>query len=157
MSHRDSLTGLLNRRGYDEKFNEYYQRAQRNKDRFQIIFIDLDKFKQINTKYHHTGGDEALKAAGEAIRKTFREIDAKARYGGDEFAVLTLDIRKTKELPVQDFSACLNRNLNDLRPSFMQPDELRATVGLIKWDGRETREELFQRVDKMMMSKKENG
>ena len=156
MSHRDSLTGLLNRRGYQEQFELFFKHAQRSGERLQIIILDVDNFRQVNKRYEHSGGDEALKSVAVAINKTFRDIDAKSRWGGDEFVVLTLS-KADEVLPVETIIERLNTNLDLVRPKFMNEGELKVTAGLVNWNRKESEEDLFNRVDKLMMSQKENG
>lgn len=157
MAHKDSLTGLLNRRGYTEKLEEFYSRAKRTGDRLQIILLDVDGFKKINKKYNHVGGDEALKSVAETLNYSFRDVDVKARWGGDEFVILTLDKSDSKAIPDELLNQRLNFQVDKMRPGFMDSSELKITTGIIVWNGKETKEELFERVDKLMMSKKENG
>ena len=156
MSHRDSLTGLLNRRGYQEQFELFFKHAQRSGEKLQIIILDVNNFRQVNKRYEHSGGDEALKSVAVAINKTFRDNDAKSRWGGDEFVVLTLNKTDNEALPVGTIIERLNTNLDFVRPKFMNEGELKVTAGLVTWNGKESREELFDRVDKLMMSQKEN-
>ena len=155
MSHRHFLTGLLNRRGYEEQFEIFFKHAQRTGEKLQIIILDVDNFKQINSNYKHSGGDEALKSVAVAINNTFRDNDGKARWGGDEFVILTLNKVDDEVLPVESMCERLNTNIDSVRPKFINEGELRVTAGLVSWDGKESKEKLFDHVDKLMMSKKE--
>lgn len=155
MSHRDFLTGLLNRRGYEEQFEIFFKHAQRTGEKLQIIILDVENFRRINFIYKHSGGDGALKSVGAAVDKTFRDNDAKVRWGGDEFVILTLNKVDDEALPVESMCERLNTNIDSVRPKFINEGELRVTVGLVTWDGKESKEELFDHVDKLMMSKKE--
>jgi diguanylate cyclase (GGDEF)-like protein len=87
----DALTGLLNRRGFDERFNVELARARRNGERLSLLVGDLDRFKELNDFYGHQEGDRVLVAVGAALRDNRRESDAAARIGGEEFAVLLPD------------------------------------------------------------------
>lgn len=85
----DPLTGLYNRRAFFDALEARLARARGCKqDRFAVAVLDLDCMKEINDTLGHLAGDEALRMAAEAIRRSVRETDLACRYGGDEFAVL---------------------------------------------------------------------
>ncbi len=84
----DALTGLKNRRFFDERLNEEFRRAQRYGDYLALIMIDLDHFKDVNDRYGHPAGDVVLREAAALIRGAIRDPDICARYGGEEFAVI---------------------------------------------------------------------
>lgn len=84
----DALTGLKNRRFFDERLQEEFRRAQRYGDYLSLIMIDLDHFKQVNDRFGHPAGDSVLRDAAALIRASIRDPDICARYGGEEFAVV---------------------------------------------------------------------
>jgi len=86
----DSLTGLLNRRAYDEKLSAAFQRTLRQRDEvLSLILFDLDFFKQINDEYGHQFGDAYLNKMAQAMLTQIRDdVDHAIRFGGDEFAIL---------------------------------------------------------------------
>ncbi len=84
----DLLTGLYNRRGFEEELIKESKRARRSEEAFTVILLDLDDFKQINDEYGHRTGDESLRIVANALRSSARETDVLARYGGEEFTVL---------------------------------------------------------------------
>jgi diguanylate cyclase (GGDEF)-like protein len=84
----DGLTGLKNRRFFDERLHEEFRRAQRYGDYLALIMIDLDHFKQVNDRHGHQAGDAVLQEAAALIRGSLRDPDICARYGGEEFAVI---------------------------------------------------------------------
>ena len=87
----DALTGLWNRRAILEALERELNRAKRNvqsPEATSVVMLDLDRFKAINDKWGHQAGDEALKMAGEVIRKSLRSYDYVGRYGGEEFVVI---------------------------------------------------------------------
>ncbi len=84
----DSLTGLLNRRGFLILAKELSYLSQRNKENMGILMIDIDKFKKINDKHGHPKGDEVLKGVAESLKSSVRKSDIVGRYGGEEFAIL---------------------------------------------------------------------
>ncbi|HET7825467.1 MAG TPA: diguanylate cyclase [Anaeromyxobacter sp.] len=84
----DALTGLKNRRFFDERLREEFKRAQRYGDFLSLIMIDLDHFKDVNDRYGHQAGDVVLREAATLLRGSIRDPDICARYGGEEFAVI---------------------------------------------------------------------
>lgn len=88
LSNVDGLTGLSNRRYFDEYMDKEWKRAMRGGSSFSFLMIDIDQFKQYNDFYGHLAGDEVLKAVAGAIQGTCRRAtDLVARFGGEEFAV----------------------------------------------------------------------
>jgi diguanylate cyclase (GGDEF)-like protein/PAS domain S-box-containing protein len=92
LADHDELTDLPNRRLFCDLIHFNLAQARRNKTKFAILFLDLDRFKQINDTLGHEAGDEVLKAAGVRLRSTIRESDIIARVGGDEFTILLSDM-----------------------------------------------------------------
>jgi diguanylate cyclase (GGDEF)-like protein len=88
LARRDSLTLLLNRRAFDEELLAMFARQQRFGERFTLLVLDLDHFKQINDKYGHDGGDEVLRSTGRVLSDQLRPFDRLFRIGGEEFAAL---------------------------------------------------------------------
>jgi diguanylate cyclase (GGDEF)-like protein len=91
LARRDDLTGLLNRRGFHERVDEL--RRGQPPGEAVLLAIDLDGLKQINDQHGHAAGDKALQAAAQVLAAAFRDEDAVARMGGDEFAVFTQPAR----------------------------------------------------------------
>jgi diguanylate cyclase (GGDEF)-like protein len=88
LSNADPLTGLFNRRFFDDYFATEVQRATRYNNPVAVAMIDVDHFKQFNDLYGHATGDIALKRVGRALSLAIRRSDVLARYGGEEFVVL---------------------------------------------------------------------
>lgn len=84
----DPLTGLPNRREFNERLEERLSTWARRKEVFSLLLIDVDHFKKLNDTYGHLAGDQVLVALGTALRVSVRREDSVARYGGEEFAVL---------------------------------------------------------------------
>ena len=84
----DGLTGVNNRRFFDQRLHEELERTRRDGVSLGCLFIDLDHFKRINDSFGHQVGDEVLRNVAQLIREQLRTIDVVARYGGEEFAVL---------------------------------------------------------------------
>jgi len=85
---RDPLTGLLNRRAFQERLTEEVERARRYGSRFALVVLDVDHFKSINDTLGHVTGDEVLAWVGRLLQEHTRAADSPFRIGGEEFAVL---------------------------------------------------------------------
>jgi len=84
----DELTGLFNRRSFDELLRQAVSRSVRYGWAFTLVLVDLNRFKQINDTLGHPVGDQVLRAVGRGLRSVLRTGDVAARFGGDEFAVI---------------------------------------------------------------------
>jgi diguanylate cyclase (GGDEF)-like protein len=104
LARHDGLTGLANRRLFDERLQSALAQCRRHGGQVALLFLDLDRFKDINDQHGHEAGDEVLKTVAERLRANTREVDMPARMGGDEFVVLVgptahlvqLDVLATK-------------------------------------------------------------
>lgn len=99
LAYHDQLTGLPNRRMFNEHFENALSRAKRHLQYMSIIFLDCDNFKEINDQMGHDMGDEVLKGYAERIQRVIRDSDIVARLGGDEFVILLSDIPNIEEIP----------------------------------------------------------
>jgi diguanylate cyclase (GGDEF)-like protein/PAS domain S-box-containing protein len=88
LATRDGLTGLANRRCFDDTLQAEWQRALRQQQPLSLLMVDVDNFKQYNDAYGHLGGDECLQRIACAVSSEMRANDLVARYGGEEFAVI---------------------------------------------------------------------
>ena len=93
LAYYDELTGLANRRFFFEQGEKALSLARRHKDAMAVLYIDLDRFKQVNDTLGHEKGDELLKAVARSLEESLRETDVIARIGGDEFAVVLTEVR----------------------------------------------------------------
>ena len=84
----DPLTGLYNRRLFEEYFEKELSRAKRSSQQLALVIVDLHRFKEVNDRHGHQQGDRALQLVAEAARETVRASDFTFRIGGDEFAIL---------------------------------------------------------------------
>jgi diguanylate cyclase (GGDEF)-like protein len=96
LSVHDTLTTLLNRRGFDERFAAAFALARRSQSPLTLMLCDLDQFKAYNDTLGHSAGDDCLRQVGELLRQVCRRPgDLAARYGGEEFALILPDTPKS--------------------------------------------------------------
>jgi diguanylate cyclase (GGDEF)-like protein len=95
---QDDLTGLPNRRYFNERLLEEVDRARRYNSSFSLVFCDIDHFKQVNDTFGHPVGDRVLAQVATILRENLRSSDSVARYGGEEFALLLFNTKKEQAL-----------------------------------------------------------
>jgi len=101
LAHQDTLTGSVNRRGFDKAMVLEIGYAQKEKSHLSLIMVDVDKFKPFNDNYGHQAGDDCLKVVAETLRSAMcRPNDIVARYGGEEFAVILPNTTKEQAMIV---------------------------------------------------------
>lgn len=145
----DTLTGLYNRR-YCDEYLAAITKASRNRQ-YAFIMLDMDYFKQINDKLGHVEGDRALRDMAGILKNSTRHADFVARYGGDEFMVIT------DSEDVEEIVARIRRNLEDFNEKGKRPYKLEFSCGYKIFRMSETMspEEVIARVDKMMYRDKQ--
>jgi diguanylate cyclase (GGDEF)-like protein len=88
LSLTDSLTGLWNRRAFDEALNREWKRTLREGSQISLLLLDIDRFKEFNDRYGHQVGDDCLRAVAACLKEAVRDTDIIARYGGEEIVVI---------------------------------------------------------------------
>ena len=152
MAYRDPLTGLWNRRYFEERLNEELSRSQRAglSRRFSVMVLDLNDFKATNDRHGHLVGDSVLKAVGEFLVTHLRQHDVACRTGGDEFSVLLPD------LPAEDSGHLvdrLRRALDTANAARRIPIAL--SIGTASWpQAGDTIDGLLTRADEAMYADK---
>ena len=96
----DSLTGLFNRRAFEKKVHEEFERSKRYHNPLSVMILDIDNFKTINDTYGHHGGDAALVKISETLRQKTRQSDFPSRYGGEEFVLVLPETDQSSALQV---------------------------------------------------------
>lgn len=97
LAHHDPLTKLPNRLLFLDRLMQAIYQAQREKGQFAVMFVDLDKFKEVNDRLGHAVGDETLKLAARRMQECLRQTDTLSRLGGDEFTILVADLHGTTD------------------------------------------------------------
>jgi diguanylate cyclase (GGDEF)-like protein len=141
----DDLTGLLNRRAWDEELGRELARADRSGAVLCVAILDLDRFKQYNDTHGHQAGDRFLKQIAGTWSENLRTGDILARYGGEEFA---LALPGTN---LEHSQQMLQRLCETL------PDGQSASAGVCQWDGEESAEQLTARADTLLYAAKAAG
>jgi diguanylate cyclase (GGDEF)-like protein len=149
----DELTGVYNRRGFLNLARQHVKFARRTKKGFWLIFIDVDRLKEINDRFGHQEGDVALVATAEILRKTFRESDVIARLGGDEFVVLAIHAADDS---VQSMTARMQDVLREHNQGAQRGYELAVSIGVTPFDpaADTSLEELLARADEALYERK---
>jgi diguanylate cyclase (GGDEF)-like protein len=145
MARTDALTGLPNRRAWDEALDRELARANRSGAPVCVALLDLDHFKEFNDLNGHPAGDTHLREAATMWSARLRSADLIARYGGEEFAVLltATDGHQAQEL-IESLRACV-------------PSEETVSAGIAEWDGVESGHELVTRADRALYQAKHHG
>ncbi len=156
MTVTDALTGLYNRRHFEECLEREFLRSKRYKNNLSFAILDIDFFKEINDTYGHSAGDYVLKELAYILLQTFRKTDIIFRYGGDEFAVIITETPIEKAIvPLQRF----RRTIEALEINYCK-QKIKFTVSIGVSEITETTNsihELFENADKALYKAKENG
>ncbi|MFO8024474.1 diguanylate cyclase [Thiohalophilus sp.] len=91
LGQTDGLTGLYNRRAWEELLSAEFKRSERSGMKSVLVMFDIDHFKKVNDSYGHQAGDEVIRQVAESLRQVKREVDIAGRYGGEEFGVILVD------------------------------------------------------------------
>jgi diguanylate cyclase (GGDEF)-like protein/PAS domain S-box-containing protein len=129
----DALTGLLNRRAFEDRLAQLLASAKTDGTRHALLYLDLDQFKIVNDACGHSAGDQLLRQLSAQLRKESRQSDALARLGGDEFGVLLphCPLNEAEKLAQK-----LLRNINDFRFVYNERAfAVGASIGLVPFDG----------------------
>lgn len=152
LARTDPLTGLANRRSFEEALAAEFARFRRNAQPFTLAIIDIDHFKRINDAYGHAVGDQAIRAFANTLHDGVRETDIASRFAGDEFTVI---LTNTDSTGAEPFITRLLEAIRGIRID--APIELSASIGYaVNRDG-ETTEQLFERADRALYIAKEKG
>jgi diguanylate cyclase (GGDEF)-like protein len=151
LSTEDPLTGAYNRRMLEEKIMEEITIAEKNKEEFAILFLDLDNFKEFNDKFGHQRGDDGLKSFAKIMRETLQSGDLLGRYGGDEFISL---LHKTD---IQRAAKTANQMLAKVKEDkILEGLTLSIGIGIFPYDGKDL-VELIRYADNACYLAKEKG
>lgn len=153
LGYTDQLSGLYNRRCFDEKLSREFDFASKSGTPLSLLLIDLDNFKNINDHYGHHQGDLSIRAIGQLIRKQVRRPVLAFRYGGDEFAIL---LPRTNEDQATALAARLMHKVSHLKIGDMS---MTASIGVAGYEGGnfEMPAQLFKAADAALYKAKTKG
>lgn len=151
----DALTGLANRRAFDDHLEQLHEEFERFGTRFSLLMLDIDHFKRINDKHGHRTGDFVLTQVAQVILSVLRQMDFAARLGGEEFAIL---------LPHASLSSAeriAERLLAEVSDHLMQFEgatlSVQASIGLAEAAPGVTAERMHEQADQALYAAKRNG
>ncbi|MBU1064504.1 GGDEF domain-containing protein [bacterium] len=157
LSTTDALTGIFNRRNFDEKLRYEYSRALRYRTTLSCIIFDIDFFKKVNDTHGHLFGDEVLRMIGKTLKEELRSHDIYARYGGEEFVIL---------LP-ETTAECANKVAEKLRvlisEKIVTKDDVSTSVSVslgiaeLNQERMKNESDLVENADKAMYHAKNTG
>ncbi|MBA1432766.1 MAG: GGDEF domain-containing protein [Epsilonproteobacteria bacterium] len=152
LSTHDVLTGLYNRHEYLKTIRNKIKNAQRYKEEFGLILVDIDYFKLVNDNYGHKIGDEVLKKFAQTLQKNIRENDFIARWGGEEFIIVTshTDVSALEKIVKKLQKAIKKIHVGPVK-------KISASFGLTVYNEGDTDEEMFKRIDNSLYAAKQNG
>ena len=150
MAATDSLTGLINRRKFDDLTQREIERASRYSRPFSVVMLDLDHFKAVNDEFGHHAGDLALIEVAAVARDTVRSVDSVARWGGEEFIVML------PEVGLVGAARAAERICDAIREARVAGG-ITTSVGVAEYRSGETAEELLGRVDEALYRAKRAG
>ena len=148
-AYKDPLCGVYNRRYYIDYVRSFCN--SRKKDDFLVgILIDMDNFKQINDKYGHYAGDKALQLFGSVLRKQINDIGFAARYGGDEFILIT----KQSEAAVDAVIASISKEIDKINATGKNEFHLSFSYGIANLNSDSNMDEFLETMDSRMYEMK---
>jgi diguanylate cyclase (GGDEF)-like protein/PAS domain S-box-containing protein len=159
LADHDSLTGLFNRRRFEEELTRELASAERYESRVAVLAIDLDDFKYINDSLGHSIGDELITRVGQALRARLRRTDVLARLGGDEFAVILPRVDEDAALEVAQWLLEAVGEVDLVGLGGRGGGRVSASIGVAMFEAgsRLTAEELLVEADIAMYDAKEAG
>ena len=156
LSITDELTGLSNRRCFDNTLEKEILRALRYNNKLTLVMFDIDHFKTVNDTYGHPCGDYILKEVANAALQTFRKTDTVFRFGGEEFVVILTETDiKQSEIPLERF----RKTIETLDLTYQnQQINITVSIGACQLDQSiGNKEEFLQKADNALYDAKNSG
>jgi diguanylate cyclase (GGDEF)-like protein len=152
----DPVTGLYNRRWFDETFHRQVERARKDTHPVSLLMIDVDHFKSFNDRHGHPAGDAALRGVARCLREHLRPSDLLARYGGEEFAILLPGIGQTGARAVAERLRTAV-STTPLLPDAAPETTVTVSIGLAEADNVDTLNSLLTQADAALYRAKAAG
>ena len=153
-SFTDPLTEVYNRRSLEDMAGRFISHARRLQNSLTFILIDVDRFKQVNTRFGHLTGDFVLAEVATLLRSSVRGSDAVVRYGGDEFLIILAD---TGALAARRVVERIKKYLLDWNSSeHLEDFQLTVSIGISEWSDGRTLDEMLDAADQAMYAEKDS-
>jgi diguanylate cyclase (GGDEF)-like protein len=160
LSITDPLTGLLNRRYFQERLEEEVARSQRHNRPVSLLMVDLDGFKRFNDTFGHPAGDRALRLTGDTLLRMVRHMDIVARLGGDEFVVILPETGPERALQIAER---IRQEIAEIKPPDAEPrpgkaERLSVSIGIASYTVQdESAEAILEHADQALYRAKAAG
>lgn len=157
MATVDGLTGLYIRRYLEARLKEEFERVKRSQSPFCVLMVDVDNLKEVNDEFGHAAGDTLLRKVAQAMKESVRGMDVAARWGGDEFAALLVDMDLDSGLAVaQRIAQAIRRGVFTVGLERVTPS---ASIGVAVFDGGfpDSPAELMAMADRALYRAKKSG
>ena len=156
LTHHDGLTGVHNRRSFDDKLEEEVNRAHRYGRALALMLFDIDHFKRCNDTFGHRAGDYVLRNVAQLVQERVRKHDFVARYGGEEFAVILVEFdRPGPEVLAEEIRRMIANHAFEFEGNVIPTT---ISIGLIEWTpGYKTAGQLIEGADQLLYQAKHGG
>ena len=152
LSVQDTLTGVFNRKKFDDALDEWLNFSERYNNPLTLILFDIDDFKGINDNFGHIAGDGVLQEAARAVSAVIRKTDVFARWGGDEFALL---LPNTDLAAAEGLAERIRAAIGSL--ALDVPKKISCSFGVAAYEKGDTKQLLLRRADEMLLRAKSGG
>lgn len=151
-AYTDSLTGLNNRRGFTEAGAIEIERAVRYGHPLSLLMFDIDHFKNVNDSFGHQAGDEVLQGVTDCVNATLRQIDLKARWGGDEFIALLVETGLDEATQIAERLRGIVEETG-----FQLAEHVTLSIGIATMEKGDNLESMIRRADNALYRAKHSG
>ena len=155
LASEDSLTGLANRRKFNEHFEKLYKLYKKGINTLTVFLIDIDDFKSVNDDFGHLVGDQVLMRVAEILKEDLRSSDLIARWGGEEFAILLVDVNDEKVMEIAQ-KICHTIKEDTMLKELLQRS-LTVSIGVGNLTSLESQDGLVHKVDTALYAAKQAG
>ena len=157
-ANTDSLTGICNRKAFDAALESTIREVREEAQRFSLLLIDIDHFKNFNDTHGHLVGDKVLKFVAATLKRCLKGKDIAARYGGEEFAVILPQTEEhgAKAVAEQIRSAISAQHLKDSNRG-VNYGQITASIGVGMYQANEIANDLIERTDQALYRAKSQG
>jgi diguanylate cyclase (GGDEF)-like protein len=154
LADTDPLTGVFNRRAWARRLAELQERVRLRGESLSLLFLDLDRFKEINDRFGHDAGDRALQTVAAVLREELRDVDEIGRYGGEEFVVALpgVDARRAVQIAER-----IRGRLQQLASAAAEGGLPTVSIGAASAHGEQDVDTLIRRADQAMYVAKKSG